>query len=263
MRASKVVPYGRVAEIMGAVTAAGYKKVALVTEPDSSGEARLGVSDQPSKAGLYVSAALHAALLAFLVFGFASRPNSRTRRESIPVDTVTQIQFNEIMKGERDAKPMKEPPAEPPTRQAAADRAAGRPDAARAAAGTQDRRRRRRRRRPARAAAAAQACAAAARAAAQADRRGAAPAPPVQAEGDAAAEAKPDRSPRSSRRTSPTSRPSRRSRVTIRNAIAKLIGQTQDARPIRRRPARPCRRGCPTSTPRACRPRFRPRSTHG
>ena len=34
VRASKVVPYGRVAEIMGAVTAAGYKKVALVTEPD-------------------------------------------------------------------------------------------------------------------------------------------------------------------------------------------------------------------------------------
>jgi biopolymer transport protein TolR len=34
VRASKVVPYGRVAEIIGAVTAAGYKKVALVTEPD-------------------------------------------------------------------------------------------------------------------------------------------------------------------------------------------------------------------------------------
>ena len=34
LRASKVVPYGRVAEIMGAVTAAGYKKVALVTEID-------------------------------------------------------------------------------------------------------------------------------------------------------------------------------------------------------------------------------------
>jgi biopolymer transport protein TolR len=34
VRASKVVAYGRVAEIMGAVTAAGYKKVALVTEPD-------------------------------------------------------------------------------------------------------------------------------------------------------------------------------------------------------------------------------------
>jgi len=33
LRASKVVPYGRVAEIMGEVTSAGYKKVALVTEP--------------------------------------------------------------------------------------------------------------------------------------------------------------------------------------------------------------------------------------
>jgi biopolymer transport protein TolR len=35
LRASKVVTYGRVAQIMGAVTAAGFKKVALVTEPDS------------------------------------------------------------------------------------------------------------------------------------------------------------------------------------------------------------------------------------
>ena len=33
LRASKVVPYGRVAEIVAAVTSAGFKKVALVTEP--------------------------------------------------------------------------------------------------------------------------------------------------------------------------------------------------------------------------------------
>ncbi len=33
LRASKVVPYGRVAQIMASVTAAGFKKVALVTEP--------------------------------------------------------------------------------------------------------------------------------------------------------------------------------------------------------------------------------------
>src|ERR1700721_980380 len=33
LRASKVVLYGRVAEIMAAVTSAGFKKVALVTEP--------------------------------------------------------------------------------------------------------------------------------------------------------------------------------------------------------------------------------------
>jgi biopolymer transport protein TolR len=35
LRASKTVTYGRVAEIMGAVTTAGFKKVALVTEPDN------------------------------------------------------------------------------------------------------------------------------------------------------------------------------------------------------------------------------------
>ena len=33
LRASKIVPYGRVAKIMAAMTAAGFKKVALVTEP--------------------------------------------------------------------------------------------------------------------------------------------------------------------------------------------------------------------------------------
>jgi biopolymer transport protein TolR len=33
VRASKTVPYGRVAELMGQVTTAGYKKVALVTDP--------------------------------------------------------------------------------------------------------------------------------------------------------------------------------------------------------------------------------------
>jgi biopolymer transport protein TolR len=35
LRASKTVPYGRVAEIMGEITTAGYKKVALVTDPES------------------------------------------------------------------------------------------------------------------------------------------------------------------------------------------------------------------------------------
>jgi biopolymer transport protein TolR len=34
LRASKIVPYGRVAEIMASVTSAGFKKVALVTDPD-------------------------------------------------------------------------------------------------------------------------------------------------------------------------------------------------------------------------------------
>ena len=35
LRASKTVAYGRVAQIMAEVTGAGFKKVALVTDPDS------------------------------------------------------------------------------------------------------------------------------------------------------------------------------------------------------------------------------------
>jgi biopolymer transport protein TolR len=34
VRGDKAISYGRVAEVMAAVTAAGYRKVALVTEPD-------------------------------------------------------------------------------------------------------------------------------------------------------------------------------------------------------------------------------------
>ncbi len=79
------------------------------------------MSDQPSKTGLYVSGALHAALLAFVVFGFAATPKFEDASESIPVDVVTPSQFNEIMNGERDAKPVEKPPAEPTTRQAAVE----------------------------------------------------------------------------------------------------------------------------------------------
>jgi biopolymer transport protein TolR len=34
VRGAKAVNYGRVAEVMSIVTTAGYKKVALVTEPE-------------------------------------------------------------------------------------------------------------------------------------------------------------------------------------------------------------------------------------
>ena len=34
VRADKAVPYGRVAELTGMITAAGYKKIALVNEPE-------------------------------------------------------------------------------------------------------------------------------------------------------------------------------------------------------------------------------------
>jgi len=65
---------------------------------------------------------MHAALLAILVFGFAGAPKFGDVSESIPVETVTQSEFNQIMKGEKEAKaetpappqPAAKPPA-PPT----------------------------------------------------------------------------------------------------------------------------------------------------
>jgi len=71
------------------------------------------LSEQPTRTGLIFSSALHATLLVLVVVGFASAPRFDDAAESIPVDTVTLSQFNEIMKGERDAKPAK-PIEQPP-----------------------------------------------------------------------------------------------------------------------------------------------------
>ena len=48
------------------------------------------MNDQPKKAGLYASAAMHAGLLAILVFGFSFAPKFEDAGESIPVETVSQ-----------------------------------------------------------------------------------------------------------------------------------------------------------------------------
>jgi len=72
------------------------------------------LSEEPTKTGYVVSGVLHAGLLAAVIFGFASAPKFEDASESIPVDTITQSEFNEIMKGERDAPPAKvQPPATP------------------------------------------------------------------------------------------------------------------------------------------------------
>jgi hypothetical protein len=57
---------------------------------------------------------MHAALLAIIVFGFTGAPQFGDTPESIPVETVTQNQFNQIMKGERDAKAEAPAPATAP-----------------------------------------------------------------------------------------------------------------------------------------------------
>ena len=62
-----------------------------------------------------VSSALHGALLLFLILGFAAAPKFEDSQEAIPVDVVTDAQLNQIMNGEKDAKPAPEPPPAPRT----------------------------------------------------------------------------------------------------------------------------------------------------
>jgi hypothetical protein len=57
---------------------------------------------------------MHVALLAILVFGFSHAPRFDDAAESIPVETITTAQLNQIMQGEKTAKPSPAKPAPAP-----------------------------------------------------------------------------------------------------------------------------------------------------
>jgi hypothetical protein len=66
------------------------------------------------------STALHGALLALLVLGFASAPRFADTPEAIPIETVSLSELNQIANGEKDAKPAPQSaPAPPPPPQSA------------------------------------------------------------------------------------------------------------------------------------------------
>ncbi len=76
------------------------------------------MSEGSDRSGFFVSGALHAVLLGLIVVGFTQAPKFDDATESIPIDTITETQLNEIMHGERDAKSTKPTPP-PPQRQLA------------------------------------------------------------------------------------------------------------------------------------------------
>ena len=71
------------------------------------------MDERPSKSGYIVSGAMHAALLGAIIVGFSQAPKFDDAAESFPVETITQSQFNEIMKGEHNGKPVKTPVEKP------------------------------------------------------------------------------------------------------------------------------------------------------
>ena len=60
------------------------------------------------------STALHGALLALILLGFASAPRFSDSPESIPVETITLSELNQVMNGEKKAEPAPQPPPTPP-----------------------------------------------------------------------------------------------------------------------------------------------------
>ena len=71
------------------------------------------MNESSSKSGIIVSGALHAALLAAILIGFSAAPKFDDSAVSIPMETITQSEFNQIMKGERDGKLAKTPIEKP------------------------------------------------------------------------------------------------------------------------------------------------------
>ncbi len=66
---------------------------------------------------------MHTALLALVLLGFASAPRFADNPEAIPIETVSLSDLNQIMNGEKDAKPAPAPapPAPPPDLRASAE----------------------------------------------------------------------------------------------------------------------------------------------
>jgi hypothetical protein len=72
------------------------------------------LGERRSYRGLAGSAALHGALLALIVLGFASAPKFADSPESIAIETITLSDLNQVTNGEKEAKPAPQPPPTPP-----------------------------------------------------------------------------------------------------------------------------------------------------
>ena len=81
-----------------------------------------------SEPGYWLSAAVHAGLLALVLVHFSHEQKFDDAQEAIPVETITENQFSEIMKGERAKEATKPAPTRSPTSRDQADAERGKRD---------------------------------------------------------------------------------------------------------------------------------------
>jgi outer membrane biosynthesis protein TonB len=72
------------------------------------------VEERRSYSNFAGSAALHGAVLALILLGFASAPKFADSPEAIPIQTVSLSELNQIANGEKNAKPAPQPAPAPP-----------------------------------------------------------------------------------------------------------------------------------------------------
>ena len=104
VRGDKTVDYGTVMRVMGRLSAAGFRKVALVTEVEQG-----SVKLPEMKTGLTISAVVHAALLLWGLISFAARPLEAKPNDALPIDIISDKQFSEITKGVKNGAKDKPP----------------------------------------------------------------------------------------------------------------------------------------------------------
>ena len=83
VRGDSKVDYGTVMQVMGRLSAAGFHRVALVTE------GRAGLESTVMRTASAISTGLHAAVLLWALVSFSGKTFEATPAESLPVDLVS------------------------------------------------------------------------------------------------------------------------------------------------------------------------------
>ncbi len=113
--ATRAINYGRVMQIMGMISAAGFDKVSLITEPTQSGatprstepneRAETTLSAMPERSGYIASGILHLGLVLLFMLGL---PNFFRHR--LPEETPLVVQLVKIGPETRATQLTKTPP---------------------------------------------------------------------------------------------------------------------------------------------------------
>ena len=104
MRGDKKVDYGTMMRVMGRLSAAGFRRVALVTEVEQGAKAQCDENGDSD-----IGSACTQRCCCGRRCHFPARPSRSTPAESLPVDLVSDKDFSQMTKGVKDAPKVETP----------------------------------------------------------------------------------------------------------------------------------------------------------